>query len=199
MAASRSGTMPVRRRAGYPPRRRAQLRGMLLLGVLVFMAIGTLMASVASQRWADARQRDAEEELLIVGMQYRKAIESYYFRSPGVPRQFPASLKDLVQDPRFPQTVRHIRKLWPDPLAPDSEWGLIKQNGMIVGIYSQAGGQPFRTANFDPALPQQIFGAAKSYKDWRFTSGIGVAPAASGSVINAPISGNPANRSPFRR
>lgn len=193
MAAARSGTMPVRRRVGYPPRRRAQLRGMLLLGVLVFMAIGTLMASVASQRWADARQRDAEEELLIVGMQYRKAIESYYFRSPGVPRQFPASLKDLVQDPRFPQTVRHIRRLWPDPVDPTKDWGLIRQGDRIVGVYSQSTGQPFRSANFDPALPVQQFANAKTYRDWRFVSAVGVFAAAS-----APGNGNNLPRLPQR-
>lgn len=178
------------------PRRQ---QGMLLLGVLVFIAIGTLMVSNASQRWADARQRDAEEDLLYVGLQYRKAIESYYFRSPPGRRQFPSRLQDLVQDPRFPQPVRHIRRLWPDPLAPDSEWGLIRQNGMIVGIYSQASGEPFRTANFDPALPQQLFGNAKSYKDWRFASSTGVAPAASGPVINLPVPGAPRSGSSFRR
>jgi type II secretory pathway pseudopilin PulG len=158
---------------------------MLLLGVMVFMAIGTLMASVASQRWVDARRRDAEEELLIVGMQYRKAIESYYFRSPGVPRQFPASLKDLVQDPRFPQTVRHIRRLWPDPVDPTQDWGLIRQGDRIVGVYSQSTGQPFRSANFDPALPAQQFANAKNYRDWHFVSAVGVFAAAS-----APGNGN---------
>ncbi|MFM2055782.1 MAG: hypothetical protein RLY71_167 [Pseudomonadota bacterium] len=192
MVAAKPGTMPVRCRAGYPLRRRAPLRGMLLLGVLVFMAMGTLMASVASQRWADARQRDAEEELLIIGMQYRKAIESYYFRSPGVPRQFPASLKDLVEDPRFPQTVRHIRKLWPDPVDPAQDWGLIRQGDRIVGVYSQSTGQPFRSANFDPALPS-AFTNAKTYKDWRFVSGVGVLPAAaSGIGTNLPNPGMPA-------
>lgn len=184
MVAVRSGATPVRRRTGAP-HRRVPPRGMLLMGVLVFMAIGTLMASVASQRWADARQRDAEEDLLIVGLQYRKAIESYYFRSPGPPRQFPVSLKDLVQDPRFPQTVRHIRKLWPDPIDPTKDWGLIRQGDRIIGVYSQSTGQPFRSANFDPVLPQQQFADAKTYRDWRFVSSVGVLAAAS-----APGNGN---------
>ncbi|MEX8519310.1 MAG: type II secretion system protein [Leptothrix sp. (in: b-proteobacteria)] len=173
--------------------RRQQVQGMLLLGVMVFLAISTLLLTNNSQRWADARQRDAEEELLYVGLQYRRAIESYYFRSPGLVRQFPSQLQDLVKDPRFPQPVRHIRRLWPDPLAPDKEWGLIKQGNMIVGVYSQVTGQPFRTANFDPNLPQ-TFSSAKTYKDWRFVSGVGVlattlAPGqvVPGSTFNPPV------------
>ena len=177
---------------------------MLLLGVLVFMAVASMMLAGASQRWADTRQRDAEEELLYVGQQYRKAIESYYLRSPGRLRQFPLRLQDLVQDPRFPQPVRHIRRLWPDPVAPDKEWGLIMQSGAIVGVYSQSTGQPFRSANFDPALPQ-TFSKAKTYKDWRFVAGYGVVVAASGSqpaVLNGGTStfnpGAPAGQIPRR-
>lgn len=163
----------------------AKQRGMLLLGILVFLSIATLTIGNASQSWMDSRQRETEDELIFIGQQYIKAIESYYLRTPGVIKQFPSRLEDLVQDPRFPQPVRHIRKLWHDPLAPNQDWGLIKRGTAIVGIYSQAEGHPFRTANFDPSLPV-TFGLAETYQNWEFAVGVGVLAAVPAS---APSSG----------
>ncbi|MEY4754324.1 MAG: hypothetical protein RJA44_1999 [Pseudomonadota bacterium] len=174
-----------------PPR--DQQQGMLLMGVLVFLAVGTMGLVGISQRWADARQRDNEEDLLYAGLQYRQAIDAYYFRSPGNAKQFPTKLQDLVLDPRFPQPVRHIRKLYPDPLAPTRDWGLIRQGNFIVGVYSQSTGQPFRSANFDPALPDS-FKSAASYKDWRFVASR--ANAALGAASGASAAGG-AGLTPF--
>ncbi|MEX8504795.1 type II secretion system protein [Leptothrix ochracea] len=161
-----------------PARLRSPSRGVLLLGVLVFLAVASYTTVLISQRWADERQRMAEEDLLYVGLQYRLAIESYYQRPPNGLRQLPLRLEDLVSDPRYPMPVRHIRKLYRDPLAPNQDWGLILLGGRIAGVYSQASGQPFRTANFDPRLPN--FGTAKTYADWRFT--FSAAVAASGAA-----------------
>jgi len=151
-------------------RSHAGQRGMLLLGVLVIMALGSWSAVTAAQRWADARQRDAEAELLLVGMEYQRAIESYYFRSPAGLRQFPTRLEDLLTDPRYPAPVRHLRQLYRDPMAPASGWGLIRQGNSIVGLYSQAPGAPIKVANFDPAL--RGFDGAERYSGWRFTARI---------------------------
>lgn len=148
--------------------RRSQ-RGMLLLGVLVFLAILGMSLGLAGQRWADARQRDDEAELLKVGLEYQRAIESYYMKSPKTPRQYPTSLGDLLEDPRYPMPVRHLRKLYRDPMAPDKDWGLVQRGSAIVGVYSQAPGAPFRTANFDPGIPDS-FGEAGSYADWKFVA-----------------------------
>jgi type II secretory pathway pseudopilin PulG len=149
-------------------RSRAGQRGMLLLGVLVIMALGSWSAVTAAQRWADARQRDAEAELLLVGRAYQQALESYYFRSPAGLRQFPTRLEDLLTDPRYPAPVRHLRQLYRDPMAPTVGWGLIRQGNGIVGVYSKAPGTPIKVANFDPAL--RGFDQAKRYADWRFTA-----------------------------
>lgn len=174
--------------------------GALLLGVLVFLAVASMGLAGISQRWADARQRDAEEDLLYTGLQYQKAIESYWKSTPGAIKQFPVKLDDLLQDTRFAQPVRHLRRLWPDPMQPNKPWGLMRQGNGIVGVYSQSGGQPFRSANFDPALPQEVFGSAGSYRDWRFVSAVGVTAAASaagegdGLPVFQPVKVAPARR-----
>jgi len=154
-------------------------RGLLLLGVLVALAIVGAMAAVTTQRWAEARRRDAEEELLDVGLQYKQAIESYAARSPAGQRQWPTRLEDLTSDPRFPHIVRHLRRLYPDPLDPERPWGLIRQGNAILGIYSQSSQTPFRTANFEPAL--RGFEQATSYSEWRFIAAQRTAAAASGA------------------
>jgi type II secretory pathway pseudopilin PulG len=149
--------------------RRPDQRGMLLLGVLVWMALASWAAVNAGQRWADARQRDAEAELLQVGLAYQRALESYYFHSPPGQRQFPARLEDLLADPRFPMPVRHLRQLYRDPLAPAQPWGLVRQpDQRITGVYSSAPGIPIRSVHADPRL--QGFSAAVRYADWRFVA-----------------------------
>lgn len=143
-------------------------RGMLLLGVLVFIAVGGAALGMAAQRWHDARQRQDEEELLYVGLQYKRAIESYVRSSRAGTRQWPTRLEDLLLDPRYPQVVRHLRRLHPDPMAPDRPWGLIRQGPWIVGVYSQSRGAPFRKANFDRSL--RNFELAQEHSDWKFVA-----------------------------
>ncbi len=140
---------------------------MVLLGLLVLLAVGAAAGGLAAQRWADTRQRDAEARLLAVGLAYRQAIESYYLQSPGGARALPQSVDDLLQDPRHLTVVRHLRKAYADPLAPERPLALIRVQGGIVGVYSEATGQPFRHSGFDPML--RNFEQAKTYQDWRFT------------------------------
>ncbi|MEY4747984.1 MAG: hypothetical protein RIQ60_198 [Pseudomonadota bacterium] len=157
---------------------------MLLLGVLVFLAVGSLGLALVGQRWSDARRREDEEELLRVGLQYRKAIESYYNvpLPPGRARQLPGQIDDLLKDPRFPNTVRHLREAYPDPLARNKEWGLVRRGTSLVGVYSQAEGKPFRQDRLTAWLGYEV--RAKSYEEWRFV--FAAAAAASG----VPAAGN---------
>ncbi|MFM2065630.1 MAG: hypothetical protein RLZZ584_539 [Pseudomonadota bacterium] len=165
------------------PASRGAQQGMLLLGVLVFLAVSSLGLAVVSQRWSDARQRDDEEELLRVGLQYRKAIESYYLRSPGRVKQLPGQVEDLLKDPRFPFTVRHLREAYPDPLSHGKDWGLVRKGTALVGVYSQAEGKPFRQDKLSHWLGYEV--RASSYEEWRFV----YAPAAAASGASAPGGG----------
>ena len=170
-----SGAAPQRRRNGG--------RGFVLVGVLIVLALTALAAVQTGQRLADARQRENEDELLFVGEQYRQAILSYWRQSPGVVRTWPARLEDLLEDKRFPQKRRHLRKLYTDPMSPETAWGVVNQGSAVIGVYSLAEGLPFRQAGFSEA--QRGFADAQRYADWRF---VAAAPAAGAS---APPPGSP--------
>ena len=153
-------------------------QGFVLIGVLVALTLSALLAVHSGQRLADARQRECESELLGVGEQYRQAIQSYWRESPGGVRVWPTKLEDLVEDRRFPMPRRHLRKLYVDPLSPDSPWGLLKQGSAIIGVYSQTAGTPFRQTGF--GAQQRGFDGAQGYEAWRFIAE--VAPAAPGQA-----------------
>jgi hypothetical protein len=108
----------------------------------------------------------------------------------------PARLEDLASDPRFPQARRHIRKLYPDPLSPTSEWGLIKQGNALIGVYSQAVGVPFRTAGFADA--NVGFENATSYADWRFKAKVFSTPPAASAPSGFNPAPQPGTRNPPR-
>jgi hypothetical protein len=104
--------------------------------------------------------------LLWVGQQFRHALESYYLATPGPAKHLPVHLEDLLRDNRFPQPVRHLRRLYTDPVQPEVPWGVLKRGNQIIGIYSQADGTPFRTTDLGPGL--EAAEGARTYADWRF-------------------------------
>jgi type II secretory pathway pseudopilin PulG len=137
----------------------------LLLIVLMGIGLG-----VAGTLWHTESQRAKEAELLYIGEQYRKAIRSYV-ESPaaaGAAKHFPKKLDDLILDPRQNTLLRHLRRLYPDPLTGKNDWGLIRDesNQQISGVYSKAPGQPRKQQGF--GIDQKNFAAAASYADWRF-------------------------------
>jgi type II secretory pathway pseudopilin PulG len=158
-----SSLQPPRHRRGRPH----GARGVLLLGLLLALAISGLSLMLALDVWAVERQRQQEQELLFVGGQYRAAIERYYYAAPkGAPRAFPANLKDLQEDDRYPIPVRHIRRLYPDPLTGAPQWGAVMQGSRITGVYSLGKGSPLKVAGF--AKSDQGFSGRSSYRDWAF-------------------------------
>ncbi len=103
---------------------------------------------------------------------------------PGI-AQYPLQLDDLVLDRRSPRTLRHLRRVYVDPLTGKAEWGLVRQGGRIVGVYSLATGVPNQRANFDP--DDADFQGAQRYRDWVFMypanrARLGPGPAAAASA-----------------
>lgn len=141
--------------------------GWVMLALLfILAALGAGMAAVGTV-WTTVAQREKEAELLFVGEQYRRALESYQRRGPGAEQPYPPSLDELVQDRRFPMPVRHLRRLYPDPMTGRTEWGLVRDaQGGIVGLHSLAEGAPLKTAGFPPH--QAGFEEASSYREWVF-------------------------------
>jgi type II secretory pathway pseudopilin PulG len=163
----------------------------MLIGVLIVLALAALAAVQTGQRLVDARQRANEEELLFVGEQYREAVQSYWRVSVRGVHAWPVQLEDLIEDRRFPEPRRHLRKLFADPMSPETPWGIVRQGNALIGVYSQVNGTPFRQAGFSNA--QQGFENATNYAAWRFVASVrnGFAGAPRPAVPQPPNSGGP--------
>jgi type II secretory pathway pseudopilin PulG len=147
-------------------------RGYAYLALLYALALVALAASLTVQAGRLATRRQAEDELLFVGAQYRQALRSYQESTPaGSSQQAPHELAELLADPRVPHLKRHLRRLHADPLTGQHRWGLLRnRDGGIVGVYSLAPGEPIRVANFPPDFFH--FAGRQRYADWRFAWGL---------------------------
>lgn len=155
-------------------------RGFTYLAVLIALAlIGATLASTGTV-WHTVVQREKEHELLFVGDQIRQAIGRYYnYTSPPTVsvKQYPQTLEDLLRDPREASTLRHLRKLYVDPITGTTEWGLVKgRDGRIIGVHSLSSERPRKQTNFNGA--DQAFAEKEKYSDWRFIYQTQVAPGA---------------------
>lgn len=150
------------------------IAGFTYLGLLMMIAItGIGMAGVGIV-WSQDMQREREKELLFIGDEYRKAIGSYYQSSLGSNKQFPSSLNELVLDKRQPTIKRHIRKLYADPMmytASIKPWGLILQQGQIIGVHTILDDKPIKKSDFN--IGDDAFAEAEKYSDWKFVYAAG--------------------------
>lgn len=143
--------------------------GFTYIALLIFVAIMGAFLAAAGEIWHMALQREKEQELLFVGDQFRHAINQYARHTPAGSGRYPASLDDLLKDPRYPNTQRYLRKVYNDPISGSSEWGLIKgPNGEILGIHSLSEEAPVKTRNFN--LADASFEDKTKYSDWVFMS-----------------------------
>jgi hypothetical protein len=138
-----------------------------MIGILFVIAgLGVAMAALGTM-WHTLAQREKERELLFIGEQFRLAIESFWKAEAGGIRRLPKNFEELLTDPRFPNTVRHLRRVYRDPMTGEAEWGVVKEaDGGITAVHSLSEGTPFKTANFPAEYVD--FEKAKSYKDWVF-------------------------------
>ncbi len=134
--------------------------------VLVAVVAVGLAAGATGSAWSTVTQRSREAELIWRGNQYREAIKSFYQTEHGGSRgQYPTSLDDLVKDPRSATPVRHIRRVYKDPMT-DDDFALIKQGQYIVGVHSTSELEPFKKDGFSDE--NASFAGAADYKDWQF-------------------------------
>jgi hypothetical protein len=125
-----------------------------------------VLLAVTGGLWHTAAVRDKEAQLLFVGGEYQRALARYKAATPSGMPASPERLEQLLQDERQQVPVRHLRRLYRDPMTDSSEWGLIKEGGRIVGVYSLGTGVPLKQANF-PGWSEG-FGGAESYAAWKF-------------------------------
>jgi type II secretory pathway pseudopilin PulG len=139
--------------------------------LLIAIALIGVAASASLSIGAAVARRDAERQLLTVGLEYQQALRSY----AGIPSSTtvataahgPRALDELLKDPRVPGTRRHLRQLYADPLTGRVEWGLVRDaQGYIVGIHSMSDAQPIQRDSFE--VPFASFGEAEHYSEWIF-------------------------------
>jgi type II secretory pathway pseudopilin PulG len=149
--------------------------GFTLMGVLVLVAVSGIGLMGASHSWRTIVQREREAALLFQGDQIRRAIESYYTAvEAGSEGEYPQRMEDLLKDPRFPVIRRHLRKMYPNPLDPEGKWEFVLDGtGRIKGVFANRKEKPLKVKQF--AEDYSDFENAKTYSDWKFVFGPGVA------------------------
>jgi type II secretory pathway pseudopilin PulG len=154
-------------------------RGATLMIVLVMVVVMGLAAGLTGSTWKTITQREREAELLFRGEQYRRAIESYYTTTQsGGQGTFPNRLEDLLKDPRSLQSVRHLRKLYLDPMTGEEFEiiraggkisglpGAVQATGGIKGVRSRSTLKPFKQDGFSKV--HEKFAGAQEYRQWEF-------------------------------
>lgn len=145
--------------------------GLVLLAVLIFLLLTTLGASAMVELQRTHSQRAKETELLFVGDQYRRAIKSYYSSVPsGKNQSLPRSLDDLLEDKRFPMPVRHLRRLYPDPMTGEADWVLMQGAGGILGVHSRSTQSAFKKREFP--IQYRDFQDKETYAEWVFVASV---------------------------
>jgi type II secretory pathway pseudopilin PulG len=169
-------------------------RGFSYLLVLFFLAAISAGLAAVGELWATSRQQERELELLYAGSAFRRAIGAYFQAGPGAVKQYPATLEQLLKDPRFPDTRRYLRQLYADPMSGKTEWELIKApQGGIMGIASPSERAPLKRAGFDGAnrvFEDQAVRLKEKlrYRDWEFVydPAMRVTTSDQGSGLRAP-------------
>lgn len=146
----------------------AGARGFTLPGLLVMLAVMAMGLQAAASVWSQRLQREREQRLIDIGSRYALALERYRAASPGGLKRYPSSLDELLLDRRFVGTVRHLRRLYDDPMQPGQPWMAVRNaDGEIVGVHSTSTKAPVATAARD--LRGEPLPPARSYAQWVFT------------------------------
>lgn len=153
------GSPKIGVRARFPKKQ----SGFTYVGAMIFVALaGAGLASYA-QVASHAAQREKEAELLFRGNAFQAAIASYYKKE----QRYPTSLETLLEDKRYPMPVRHLRKVYADPMTGEPNWALIDApGGGFMGVHSRSDKAPIKTGNF--LVKNQAFQDAQTYADWKF-------------------------------
>jgi type II secretory pathway pseudopilin PulG len=141
--------------------------GFTFLTAVMMVIIMGVSLGAAGMSWRLIMKREREEELIFRGRQIRDAIARWYAPRGAEKVATPLrDLKDLLKDPRTPQTVRHLRRLYTDPIT-NGEWAVINDpNKGIQGVVSTSQEKPLKTDGFPDDL--QEFTGKTAYSDWRF-------------------------------
>lgn len=175
----------------------ARCGGFTYVALVVLLAVLGLVAAAGLKTGALLQRAAAEEELLEIGAAFSEALRSYAAATPMGKRQQPPNLQALLKDPRFPETRRHLRKIFVDPITGKDEWGVVTlgNNAGVVAVYSLSTAKPLKVGNFDSRFVN--FENKERISDWKFTAaGQGVVvlrpgPDTPPPAVNAPGAAEP--------
>ena len=144
--------------------------GFTYIGLMIGLAVLGIAATATLETETLLQRRAAEQELLAIGAEFSAALASYAAATPANQPTAPAALQDLLRDPRQPAPVRHLRRLYRDPITGETTWGTVAspENQRIVGVYSRSAQQPLKIANFEVLVAH--FEGSAHYHDWVFGS-----------------------------
>ncbi|HEY8535837.1 MAG TPA: type II secretion system protein [Vicinamibacterales bacterium] len=159
-------------------------RGYAMAGLLVAIAVMSLMLSVAMPAYRTMVQREKEEELIWRGQQYDRAIQLYR-RKTGAPG--PPSLDVLIEG-------KYLRKKYKDPITND-DFEIVPVSAMPAaeGLpqQRQAYGQLIGgVRSKSKARSLRVLNGRSRYNEWQFT----YVPWKPGGQPTVP--GGPGNRAP---
>jgi hypothetical protein len=149
-------------------------QGVIYIALLLTLAVTQALLALGAGVWSQAQRREREQQALWAGDRIRQAILDYHRVDAGDGlHQYPTGWADLLEDRRVRPLRRHLRQAYPDPLAPDGQWGLLQDvHGRWVGVYSRGAGRPIKQAGFEPDY--RSFENAAGYRDWAFQAAPGV-------------------------
>lgn len=162
------------------------MAGVVLLALLLGLALSGIALMAAVDVWTMQSQREREQQLLFAGDQYRLAIQRYFYAAPqGSPKSLPRSFDVLLEDDRFPMPVRHLRRLYPEPIT-GQPWGEVRtEDGHLFGVYSVSEKTPIKQAGFSSI--DKSFSDQPSYQEWVFE--FRGAPRQTGALMVDPQTG----------
>ncbi|MDN4059300.1 type II secretion system protein [Massilia sp. YIM B02769] len=167
--------------------------GFTYVGLVFFVAILGLVGAATLKVDSLLRRAAAEQDLLEIGAEFSEALRSYAAATPRGYPTAPPTLQDLLKDPRFPGTRRHLRKIFIDPITGKDEWGIVYQGDKVgvLAVYSLSRAQPLKVANFDARFLN--FENKEHLSEWKFTAtGQGVSVTAPNNVTPPGTPGAPA-------
>lgn len=142
-------------------------RGLIYAALLLTLAVMAAGSTVLARYWSEAVKREREEELMRIGAEFVRAIGAYYEGSTGTVKAYPPTLEALLEDTRYLQVRRHLRKVPRDPITLSADWGLVPApDGGLMGVYSRSTQAPLKQTQWPPWV--EVRGAPGRYMDMRF-------------------------------
>lgn len=138
----------------------------LLISVAVIGGVGAWSVQLGSTM----ARRDAEVHLREVGRAFSHALDSYAAMTPQGMMPAPKTLEQLLRDDRFRSVVRHLRRIYDDPITGGAAWGVLRDGqGFIIGVYSLSDSVPLGQAPSQASVIVVPEGTCQAYRCWVFS------------------------------